>query len=47
MRRCGDVEEALGMYNSGRCRSTGYSRRVLAERTRLIELAKGAQPDPS
>lgn len=41
MRRCGDVEQALGMYNSGRCRVTGYSRRVLAERTRLIELAKG------
>jgi len=41
--RCGSVEEGLGMYNTGTCQETGYSRRVLHERSRLIELAKSDQ----
>lgn len=26
---CGSIELGLGMYNSGRCRKTGYARRIL------------------
>lgn len=44
IRRCGSVEEGLGMYNGGTCQSTSYSRRVLAERSRLLELAKRDTP---
>jgi hypothetical protein len=44
IRRCGGVEEGLGMYNGGRCQSTSYSRRVLSERSRLLELAKRGAP---
>ena len=43
--RCGSVEAGLGMYNSGQCQVTSYSRRVLAERARLLELAKRDEPD--
>ena len=41
--RCGSVAEGLGMYNTGRCQETGYSRRVINERRRLIGLAKEDQ----
>lgn len=41
LRRCGNVEEALGAYNTGVCQVTSYSRRVLEERQRLLRLAKG------
>jgi len=37
---CGSVVEGLGRYNSGHCQETGYGRRVLRERERLLELAK-------
>jgi hypothetical protein len=37
---CGGVRDALGYYNRGVCGETDYSRRVLRERDRLIELAK-------
>ena len=40
IRRCGGIEQGLGMYNGGTCQSTSYSRRVLSERSRLLELAK-------
>jgi len=33
---CGGVEAGLGAYNRGRCGETAYSRRVLAERERLV-----------
>lgn len=33
--RCGGEAAALGMYNSGRCRVTGYSERVLRRRDAL------------
>ncbi len=39
--RCGSVLEGLGAYNTGRCQETGYSRRVMSERQRLLVLAKG------
>ncbi len=45
IRRCGGVERGLGMYNGGTCQSTSYSRRVLAERSRLLELAKRGAPE--
>ncbi|MCB9626715.1 MAG: transglycosylase SLT domain-containing protein [Sandaracinaceae bacterium] len=45
IRRCGGVEAGLGMYNGGTCQSTSYSRRVLSERSRLLELAKRGTPD--
>lgn len=45
IRRCGGVEEGLGMYNEGTCGSTSYSRRVLTERSRLLELAKHGAPE--
>lgn len=44
IRRCGGVDEGLGMYNGGTCESTSYSRRVLTERSRLLELAKRTEP---
>ena len=44
IRRCGGVEAGLGMYNGGTCESTSYSRRVLSERSRLLELAKRGVP---
>ncbi len=37
---CGGLLDALGYYNRGICGETDYSRRVLRERERLIELAK-------
>ncbi len=37
---CGTVREALGMYNTGVCQETSYSRRVLEERERLVGLSK-------
>ena len=37
---CGGVSDALGYYNRGICGETDYSRRVLRERERLVELAK-------
>ena len=45
IRRCGDIEAGLGMYNGGTCESTSYSRRVLSERSRLLELAKRGSHD--
>ena len=36
--RCGSEASALGGYNRGRCGVTSYSRRVLAERERLVNL---------
>jgi hypothetical protein len=45
IRRCGGVEAGLGMYNGGTCESTSYSRRVLTERSRLLELAKHGAND--
>jgi len=47
IRRCGGVEQGLGMYNGGTCDSTSYSRRVLTERSRLLELAKHGAPEES
>ena len=44
LRRCGSVAEALGAYNTGVCQETSYSRRVLEERQRLLQLAKGFEP---
>ncbi|MEZ4323667.1 MAG: transglycosylase SLT domain-containing protein [Polyangiales bacterium] len=44
IRRCGSVEAGLGMYNGGTCQATSYSRRVLTERSRLLELAKRGAP---
>jgi membrane-bound lytic murein transglycosylase MltF len=46
LQKCaGDLERALGMYNTGRCGgSAKYARRVLKERARLMELA-GFAPD--
>lgn len=42
----GSIEQALGMYNTGRCGgSASYARRVLQERTRLMMLA-GVEPLP-
>jgi hypothetical protein len=42
----GDLEQALGMYNTGRCGgSANYARRVLQERTRLMLLG-GVDPVP-
>lgn len=42
----GDLEQALGMYNTGRCGgSAKYARRVLQERTRLMMLG-GVEPLP-
>jgi hypothetical protein len=36
----GDLEQALGMYNTGRCGgSASYAKRVLKERARLMSLA--------
>ncbi|MDH5493035.1 MAG: lytic transglycosylase domain-containing protein [Myxococcales bacterium] len=46
MERCGGAAEGLGAYNTGRCGETGYSRRVLRERLRLLRLAK-TRPTPS
>jgi hypothetical protein len=37
---CGSLEAGLGAYNSGACGETAYTRRILRERARLIELAK-------
>lgn len=38
--RCGGVREGLGAYNRGECGETGYARRVMSERQRLLRLAK-------
>jgi hypothetical protein len=40
LKKCGgDMEQALGMYNTGRCGgSSTYSKRVLKERARLLQL---------
>lgn len=45
--KCGGyLAQALGMYNTGRCGgSISYARRVLQERTRLMQLA-GVEPLP-
>ncbi|MFW6067286.1 MAG: transglycosylase SLT domain-containing protein [Myxococcota bacterium] len=40
--RCGDLVQALGGYNSGECRRTGYGRRVVHLRKRLRALAAEA-----
>ena len=40
--RCGSIPEGLGAYNTGVCQETGYSRRVLEERSNLLRLAKQA-----
>lgn len=37
---CGGLNEGLGAYNRGVCGDSAYTRRVLRERARLIELAK-------
>lgn len=37
---CGGIAEGLGAYNTGVCGENAYSRRVMRERARLIELAK-------
>ncbi|MEM1416385.1 MAG: transglycosylase SLT domain-containing protein [Myxococcota bacterium] len=39
-RTCGNIPDGLGRYNSGICQTTRYSERVLAERQRLLTLAK-------
>jgi len=38
---CGSLEAGLGAYNSGECRETAYTRRVMRERAGLLDLAKG------
>lgn len=38
--RCGGIREGLGAYNRGACGATGYARRVMSERQRLLRLAK-------
>jgi hypothetical protein len=47
LNKCGgNLEQALGMYNTGRCGgSASYARRALQERTRLMLLA-GLEPLP-
>ena len=42
--QCGSLEAGLGAYNSGACHETAYTRRVLRERSRLLELAKASTP---
>ena len=42
--RCGGVREGLGAYNRGECGETGYARRVMSERQRLLRLAKSDRP---
>jgi hypothetical protein len=48
LNKCGgDLEQALGMYNTGRCGgSASYAKRVLQERARLMELAGVDASDP-
>lgn len=38
--RCEGIAEGLGAYNTGVCGDNAYSRRVMRERARLLELAK-------
>ena len=45
--RCGDLESGLGAYNTGVCGSNAYSRRVMRERARLLDLAKNGDDVPS
>jgi hypothetical protein len=42
--RCGSLKAALGAYNRGHCGETGYTRRVLRERERLLDLAGLTEP---
>ena len=44
MRQCDGLEAGLGAYNSGECRETAYTRRILRERLRLLALAKADLP---
>ena len=44
VQRCGSVAAGLGAYNTGVCQTTGYTRRVLEERQRLLQLAKANVP---
>jgi hypothetical protein len=39
---CGGVAEGLGAYNSGVCGENAYSRRVLKEHAKLLELSKSS-----
>lgn len=40
---CGGVAAGLGAYNSGVCGENAYARRVLAEREKLLSLARRAE----
>jgi hypothetical protein len=44
---CGGLEAGLGAYNSGVCRETAYTRRILRERAELLELAKTDAAPPA
>ena len=44
---CGGITEALGAYNTGVCGDNDYSRRVMRERSRLLELAKDRDEEPA
>lgn len=44
--RCGSLEAGLGAYNTGVCGDNAYSRRVMRERTRLLELAEDRDERP-
>ncbi len=44
---CGSIEAGLGAYNTGVCGENSYSRRVMRERTRLIDLAKDRDEPPA
>jgi hypothetical protein len=37
---CGSLNEALGRYNRGVCGETAYTRRVMREHARLLDLIK-------
>ena len=44
--QCGGIAEGLGAYNTGHCGDNDYSRRVMRERSRLLELAKDRDEEP-
>lgn len=46
VQHCGSLEAGLGAYNTGVCGETSYSRRVMRERARLLELAKNRDEQP-